>query len=139
MFCLFDWIVSLPENVDEKPPPKKQVKMTNGDEAKGVEKENSPAKKKDEGGKKQDGGKKRESSGKSGKRGKDVKIEKPEIVSSKSKKEKEDKEREEKEKALPVDFCLVKRAARCIAEETIKNFADTSHCPLPGCDSKGKI
>lgn len=31
-----------------------------------------------------------------------------------------------------------RRAARVVAEDSLKYTADTMRCPLPGCDSKGK-
>ena len=41
------------------------------------------------------------------------------------------------EKHVPVDYALVKRAARVVAEDSFKYIIDLAHCPLPGCDSKG--
>ena len=32
-----------------------------------------------------------------------------------------------------------RRAARVVAEDSLKYTADTGRCPLPGCDSKGTI
>ncbi|KAI0210916.1 Histone acetyltransferase KAT7 [Lamellibrachia satsuma] len=43
------------------------------------------------------------------------------------------------EKDIPVDFALVKRAARVVAEDSFKYTTDHAHCPLPGCDSKGHL
>ena len=41
------------------------------------------------------------------------------------------------DKHIPVDYALVKRAARVVAEDSFKYIIDMAHCPLPGCDSKG--
>ena len=32
-----------------------------------------------------------------------------------------------------------RRAARVVAEDSLKYTADTMRCPLPGCDSKGRL
>jgi len=42
------------------------------------------------------------------------------------------------DKDIPVDYALVKRAARVVAEDSFKYTTDHARCPLPGCDSKGK-
>lgn len=41
--------------------------------------------------------------------------------------------------AFDPSFFLERRAARVVAEETMKYSGDAVGCPLPGCDSKGMV
>ncbi len=46
---------------------------------------------------------------------------------------------EEKKSPIPVEYGMERRAARVVAEESMKYITDSmARCPLPGCNSKGK-